>query len=144
MNLQRYGVLTRVFQKRNVPNNERTMIYSHGGGGKETQPTVLQNSVSTSAGTQSEQPVRMSDAGNARTHKTVIPPAASIRCAYCKKLGHAISECWLLKRKNSEGKPESNRADNCLVSTMNERVDFGDILRETVGWRYRPHCFHFT
>ena len=65
------------------------------------------------------------------------PPAATIRCGYCKKLGHEISECFSLKRKNSEQKTGNNRADTCLVSTRN----FDNYLRDTVDHRFREHCF---
>jgi RNase H-like domain found in reverse transcriptase/Reverse transcriptase (RNA-dependent DNA polymerase)/Integrase zinc binding domain/Integrase core domain/SCAN domain len=78
------------------------------------------------------------------------PPAATIKCAYCKKPGHNISECYALKRKKQnesttqENATNSNSADHCLVATSHEKVEFQNILRDTVDHRYRPHCFEIT
>ena len=78
------------------------------------------------------------------------PPAATIQCAYCKKPGHNVSECYKLKRmKQNESSTQdnatnSNPADNCLVATSHGKVEFHNILRDTVDHRYRPHCFEVT
>jgi hypothetical protein len=38
-------------------------------------------------------------------------PKSITSCFYCKKKGHIVSECWVLKRKN-ENKPQGSIACN--------------------------------
>lgn len=86
-----------------------------------------------------------------KTNVFKAPPAATIKCAYCKKPGHNISECYALKRKKQiessatrDNATNSNQADNCLVATSHGKVEFQSILRDTVDPRYRLHCFEAT
>ena len=110
---------------------------SQASGVLESQTPVLQNASNLSCETYSKEPVQKNSSVSYGSYKMKAPPAATIRCGYCKKLGHEISECFSLKRKNSEHKTGNNRADTCLVSTRN----FDNYLRDTVDHRFREHCF---
>ena len=73
------------------------------------------------------------------------PPAAVIHCAYCKKVGHAIGECYTLRNKNA-GRPARDAAavNTCLVSSLNKRENCDRRTLEQVDVRFRPHCFEAT
>jgi len=58
---------------------------------KESQTPVMQNSY--------DKPDRFNINVFKASSVAKPPPAATIKCAYCKKPSHNISECYALKRK---------------------------------------------
>jgi hypothetical protein len=107
------------------------------------QNTVLHNATNSKADTSVEKTERRRNF-TVRESSENAPPAATVKCAYCKKLGHSIQQCFKLKRKRETDKVETSPADNCLISTISDRDDFDSRLREFVDPRYRPHCFEVT
>jgi len=47
------------------------------------------------------------------------PPAATIKCASCKKPGHNISECYTLKRKKQDEASTKNDSSVTQDNTTN-------------------------
>jgi transposase InsO family protein len=129
-------------------NSARSFQSTSGDAQPEVQNTVLQNAANFKAKPSfMKQDERKTTA--VRDHRESAPPAATVKCAYCKKLGHTIQQCFKLKRKNENASSETVRAepsqaDNCLISTIVDRDNFDSHLREFVDPRYRPHCFEVT
>jgi hypothetical protein len=76
-----------------------------------------------------------------RHHRESAPRAATLKCAYCKKLGHTIQQCFELKSENKNASSEMVRAeplqyDNCLISTIVDRDNFNSHLIEFVDLHY--------
>ena len=104
---------------------------------------VSQNSSSAKSNFNSEKHDRK------RNNDESTPPAGTVKCAYCKRNGHSIQQCFKLKRNRENGAQksdnvETSQADNCLISTIADRDDFNSHLREFVDHRFRPHCFEVS
>ena len=74
---------------------------------RKQQAQVVQTKAQTNPGSENTNP---SSSGQASSIKKETSAGASrgfstgskIQCGYCKKLGHTISECWTLQRKNKQ------------------------------------------
>src|SRR5664279_2095115 len=112
-------------------------------------PTVMQNSTNEKTETNNSSwgnDRQNKFGGFAKSNKSFHVPV--VTCAYCKKSGHVIGNCFKLRNRREGNQRFGNRgnnqssyhADNCLVSTLN----FEKRLNDLVDSRYRPHCFEVT
>ena len=119
-------------------NNEKRPVM-HNSGSSNMEPRTWRNGSNAS---------RTND-GNFKNFSKRPPPAATIHCAYCKKPGHAIGECYRLKNKNEvsgnrtprEGPNLRQNVNTCLVSSENYFESFQTQVRAQVDISFRPHCF---
>ena len=73
---------------------------------------------------------------NQTMSKNMKPRSFALVCHYCKKPGHVMSDCWLLKKREKEATPnafvssKSNRCSNPNRAESNIGLDKSEIIRE--------------
>ena len=62
------------------------------------------------------------------TQQSGIKSSSNLKCAYCKRNGHIMSECWKLQKKQSVNQTETQSPNACNSITQNVLEQFKPFL----------------